>query len=126
MEHEIFGDLDGQQVGGQITAGQRATQVAGQLCVAEERGKEVDRDRYPRAGGVPPDGVSEHLVEDEVGDGTHQSVLPHERQELTGQQQSALRVRPPQQGFDADDVTGLQAHLWLIGHGEVAVVDGVT
>ncbi len=55
--------------------------------------------------------------------GAHQAVAADQRQELVGRQHTEIGMRPPHQRLHADDLTGGQRDLRLIGEPQIATFD---
>ena len=72
---------------------------------------------------VPARGVRHGARQHQFGHRFHQSVLPHQRQEVGGCQCAQLGVRPTDECLDPGDGSGAQVELRLIDEGEKVVVD---
>ena len=123
-QDEVLGDLHRQDVGAQAVVGQAVVEGSRQVGVTQERREQVDRHGNGRAEACPVGGVAERPVDNEVGHGSHESVLADQRQEGVGTKCAEGGMRPTQQRFDAGQVSGRQIDLGLVDDFEGAVVDG--
>ena len=98
------------------------------LRVAEERGKEVDRNRDPRPGGVPPDGVFEHLVDALRMGGplTHELLArAGERAQLLHRHQILVAPSRYREPFGTVALEGIACGCAVVGSADGGLVDAI-
>ena len=74
---------------------------------------------------MPDGGVVEGALDDQFSHCVHERVVSGQGQELVGVEQSAFGVVPAHQRLHPDDLAAAQAHLGLVMHSQVAVLDGM-
>ena len=121
---EVLGELQREERMGNLPPFQQLDDLLGQLDVQQASGRDVDGNRQPDPPVGPRPPLLEHRREDERRQRSQQHRLLHERDELVGRHQAVFGVMPADQRLGPGDEAIGQAHLGLVEHDHLAVVEG--
>jgi hypothetical protein len=119
-----LGELDHQQLRGNLVAGEQLADLAGELEVEEAPGGHVDRDRELVAGVAPLAALAQGLVEHVVGQGGDEPGPFGQGDELIRRDQTMFGVLPAHQRLHPEDLPGVGADLGLVVQQQLLLLQG--